>query len=69
MWLCLSLSYFMIARSDEIFACSSGVAHLAHCLTRKDVAFVFWSTCTGDMPTRWRLMSEGRREIRIRLEK
>ena len=30
----------MIARSDEIFASSSGVAHPAHCLTRKDVAFV-----------------------------
>ena len=29
----------MIARSDEIFASSSGVAHPAHCLTRKDVAF------------------------------
>ena len=39
MWLCLSLSYFLIARSDEIFASSSGVAHPAHCLTRKDVAF------------------------------
>ena len=39
MWLCLSLSYFLIARSDEIFASSSGVAHHAHCLTRKDVAF------------------------------
>ena len=31
----------MIARSDEIFASSSGVAHPAHCLTRKDDAFVF----------------------------
>ena len=32
----------MIARSDEIFASSSGVAHAhpAHCLTRKVVAFV-----------------------------
>ena len=30
----------MIARSDEIFASSSGVAHPAHCLARKDVAFV-----------------------------
>ena len=39
MWLCLRLSYFLIARSDEIFASSSGVAHHAHCLTRKDVAF------------------------------
>ena len=39
MWLCLSLSYFLISRSDEIFARSSGVAHPVHCLTRKDVAF------------------------------
>ena len=39
MRLCLSLSYFLIARSDEIFPSSSGVAHHAHCLTRKDVAF------------------------------
>ena len=39
MWLCLSLSYFLIARSNEIFASSSAVAHLVHCLTRKDVAF------------------------------
>ena len=30
----------MIARSDEFFASSSGVAHPAHCLTRNDVAFV-----------------------------
>ena len=29
--------YFM-ARSDEIFACSPGVVHPAHCLTRDDVA-------------------------------
>ena len=33
MWLCLSLSYFLIARSDEIFASSSGVAHHVSCLT------------------------------------
>lgn len=39
LWLCLSLSYFLIARSDEIFASSSGQVHPAHCLTRKDVAF------------------------------
>ena len=41
MWLCLSLSYFLIARSDEIFASSSRGAHPVHCLTRKDVAFFF----------------------------
>lgn len=39
MWLCLSLSYFLIARADEMFANSSGVVHPAHCLTRQDVAF------------------------------
>jgi len=39
MWLCLSLSYFLITRSDEIFASGSGKVHLVHCLTRKDVAF------------------------------
>ena len=38
MWLCLSLRYFLIARSDEIFASSLGVAHPVHCLTRKYVA-------------------------------
>ena len=39
MWLCLSLSYFLIARADEMFAASSGTVHPAHCLTRGDVAF------------------------------
>ena len=39
MWLCLSLSYFLITRSDEMFAASSGRVHPAHCLTRRDVAF------------------------------
>ena len=39
MWLCLSLSYSLIARSDETFAISSGVAHPVHCLTRKDTTF------------------------------
>ena len=38
-WLCLDLSYFFFARSDEVFANSSGVVHPAHCLTRGDVAF------------------------------
>ena len=36
--LCLSLSYLLIARSDEMFADSSGVVHPVHCLTRRDVA-------------------------------
>ena len=39
LWLCLSLSYFLIARSDEMFASSSGVVHTVHCLRRRDVAF------------------------------
>ena len=39
MWLCFCLSYFLIARSDEVFASDSGVVHPAHCLTRGDVAF------------------------------
>ena len=38
MWMCLSLSYFLIARADEMFATSSGLVHPAHCLTRRDVA-------------------------------
>ena len=38
MWLCLCLSYFLIARSDEMFASDSGVVHPAHRLTRGDVA-------------------------------
>ncbi|CAN0016065.1 unnamed protein product [Pylaiella littoralis] len=39
MWLCMGSSYFLIARSDEMFAGSSGVVHPEHCLTRRDVAF------------------------------
>ena len=39
MWMCLmSLSYFLIARADEMFATSSGKVRPAHCLTRRDVA-------------------------------
>ena len=50
LWLCLSLSYFLIARSDEIFASSSGQVHPAHCLTRKDVAFCSWRYSVGLHP-------------------
>ena len=39
MGLCLCLSYFLIARSDEVLASDSGEVHPAHCLTRGDVAF------------------------------
>ena len=38
-WLCLGLGYFLIARSDEVFAPDSGVVHPAHCLTRGDCLF------------------------------
>ena len=39
LWLCLCLSYFLMTRSDEMFAVDSGVVHPVHCLTRGDVAF------------------------------
>ena len=39
MWLSLCLSYFLIARSDEVFASDLDVVHPAHCLTTEDVAF------------------------------
>lgn len=35
LWLCMSLSYFFIARSDEMFASSLGRVHPARCLTRR----------------------------------
>ena len=37
--LCLCLRYFLLARSDEMFATDSGAVHRVHCLTRGDVAF------------------------------
>lgn len=39
LWWCLSLSYFLMTRSDEMFAADSGVVHPVHCLTRDGVAF------------------------------
>lgn len=39
MWLCLSLSYFWIART--IFACNSGTIHPVHSLTRIDRRRIF----------------------------
>ena len=39
MLLCLSMSYFLLTRSDEMFASTAGVVHRVHCLTRGDVAF------------------------------
>ena len=39
LWLCLALGYFLMTRSDEVFAMDTGVVHQVHCLTRGDVAF------------------------------
>lgn len=39
LWLCLSLTYFLVARSDEIFATTTGGVHPVHCLRRTDVTF------------------------------
>ena len=46
--LCLCLSYFLMARSDEMFAADSGVVHPVLCLTRGDVAFFATSTQLRD---------------------
>ena len=63
----------MIVRLDEIFASSSGVAHPAYCLTRKDVAFFSGNSqleyLHGRQADKVEMMSEDRREVRIRLEK
>ena len=39
LWLRLCLSYFLMTRSDEMFAADSGVVHGVYSLTRGDVAF------------------------------
>ena len=44
LWLCLGLSYFLMTRSDEMFAADSGMVHDVHCLTRGNVAFYAQST-------------------------
>ena len=44
LWLSSCLSYFLLARLDEMFAADSGEVHSAHCLTRGDVAFYVVST-------------------------
>ena len=41
------MSYFFLARSDEVFANGSGVVNPAHCLTRSDVALFFWRQTRG----------------------
>ena len=65
MWLCLCLSYFLIARSDEMFASDSGVVHPAHCLTRGDVAFF-----DGDVQLAYALCPTADKiEVRVRWHK
>ena len=44
LWICLCLSYFLMARSDEMFAADSGTVHDVHRLTRGDVAFYAQAT-------------------------
>ena len=38
-FMCFGLSYFLLARSDELFAADFGAVHSVHCLTRGNVAF------------------------------
>ena len=45
MWMCLmSLSYFLIARADEVFATSSGKVHPAHTASRVRMLRCFGGT-------------------------
>ena len=39
LWLCLATTYFLMARSEEMFASSAGGVHPTHCLLRSDVTF------------------------------
>ena len=41
MWICLTVMYLFLLRSDEMFASDEGVLHPAHCLSRRDVALFF----------------------------
>ena len=50
MWLCLCLNFFLIARSDEVFASDSGVVHPAHCLTRGGCCLFSPTTCSWRRP-------------------
>ena len=54
LWLSLALGYFLVARSDEIFASPTGVVHPVHCVTRGDVALYAggrrWPRCSGTRP-------------------
>ena len=47
-----SLSYFVLARSDEMLATDSGAVQSVHCLTRGDIAFYADGTQLQYM--RWR---------------
>ena len=51
LWLRLCLSYFLMTRSDEMFAADSGVVHDVHCLARGGVAFYAQGTQLGS--DRW----------------
>ena len=52
LWLCLSLSHLLSARSYEMFAADSGEVHSVHCLTRGGV--VFYAEGTQLQHMRWR---------------
>ena len=39
MWLGLALSYFLLCRASELFACANGLVHLNFCLTRDYLTF------------------------------
>ena len=72
-WLWLGMSYFLLARSDEVFANGSGVVNPAHCLTRSDVAFLFLATdirgvFNGVMPIGLRCDSAAIKASKLKLE-
>ena len=39
MWLGLALSYFLLCRASELFACANGLVHPDFCLTRDYLTF------------------------------
>ena len=39
MWLGLALSYFLLCRASELFACANGLVHPSFCLTRDCLTF------------------------------
>ena len=62
LWLCLCLSYFLVARSDEMFAADSGAVYSAHCSTRGQVSFYAGSTQLQHIRRR----QDGRVEVRFK---